>query len=203
MKELAMPAQTKGTIRTTRVLLLPMEGYRGQSIIVDNLPFSTTMMDLTERLGLSHIANQVLQITRDYNCSPHMQLWLKLIKINGFISPDGCWYGGFSSWLFRLGYHTSSDDQNNIKLWLSAGLEEQGKTFREDFDEILGSTHYAKPKVAEDAAKMLQSVAEIAEKLAGGKSCIASIDYSLALELMADLDRRIVVNIRHTHRFLV
>ena len=113
------------------------------------------MTDQTERLGLPHIANQVLQITRDYSCSPHMPLWLKLIKIKGFISPDGCWYGGFSLWLFRSGYHTSSDDQNNTKLRLSAGLEGQGKTSREDFDKILGSTHYAKPKVAEDVAKML------------------------------------------------
>ena len=160
-------------------------------------------MDLTERPGLPHIVNQVLQITWDYNFSPHMPLWLKLIKINGFISQDGCWYGGFSSWLFCPGYHTSSDDQNNTKLRLSAGLEGQGKTFRENFDKILGSMHYAKPKVAEDAAKMLQSVAKTAEKLAGGKFCIASIGYLLASELIADMDRQIVVNIRHTNQFLV
>ena len=79
---------------------------------------------------------------------------------------------------------------------MSAGLEGQGKTFREDFDEILGSTHYAKPKVADNAAKMLQSVAKTAEKLAGGKSCIVSIGYSLASELMADMDQQIVMNIR-------
>ena len=132
-----------------------------------------------------------------------MPLWLKLIKINGFISPDECWYRGFLSWLFRPGYHTSSDDQNNTKLWLTAGLEGQGKTSREDFDEILGSAHYAKSKVAEDAAKMLQSVGKTAEKLAGGNSCIASIGYSLALELMANMDRQIVVNIRCTNQFLV
>ena len=110
---------------------------------------------------------------------------------------------GVSSWLYRPGYYTSSDDQSNTKLRLSAELEGQGKTSREDFDEILGSTHYAKPKVVEDAAKMLQSVAKTAVKLAGGKPCIASIGYTLASKLMVDLDWQIVVNIRRTPRFLV
>ena len=63
MKDPAMAAQTKDTIRTTRVILLSMEGYKGQLIIADNLPFSTYMMNLTELPGLPHIANQVLQIT--------------------------------------------------------------------------------------------------------------------------------------------
>ena len=82
----------------------------------------------------------------------------------------------------------------------SAGLEGQGKTSREDFDKILGSTHYAEPKVAEDVAKMLQSVAKVAEKLAGDKPYIASIGYSLASDLMAKMDRQIVVNIKRTDR---
>ena len=92
-----------------------------------------------------------------------------------------------------------SDEQNNNKLWLAAELNGHGKTSIKDFDEILGSTHYAKPKVAEDAAKMLQSVAKAAEKLVGDKPCIASIGYSLASELMAAMDRQIVVNIKRTH----
>ena len=121
-----------------------------------------------------------------------MPLWLKLIKINGFISPDECWYRGFLSWLFRPGYHTSSDDQNNTKLRLSARLERQGKTSREDFDKILGSAHYAKPKVGEDAAKMLQSVAKTAEKLTGGKSCITSIGYSqILVQLLYTIDSEV------------
>ena len=132
-----------------------------------------------------------------------MPLWLKLIKINGFVSPQGLWYGGFSSWLFRPGYHTLSDDQNNNKLRLAAELEGHGKTSIEDFDEILGSTYYAEPKVTEDAAKMLQSVAKTTEKLAGDKPCIASIGYSLASELMAKMDWQIVVNIKCTDQFLV
>ena len=45
------------------------------------------------------------------------------------------------------GYDTISDDQNNNRLRLAAGLEGHGKTSIEDFNEILGSTHYAKPKV--------------------------------------------------------
>ena len=132
-----------------------------------------------------------------------MPLLLKMIKITGFLAPEGYWYGGLSSWLYKPGYYTSSDDQSSIKLWLSAELEGQGKTSREDFDEILGSTHYAKPKVAEDAAKMLQSVAKTAVKLAGDKPCIASNGYTLAVKRMADLDWQIVVNIRRTPQFLV
>ena len=145
-------------------------------------------MNLTERPSLGHISNQVLQITQNYNCSPHMPLWLKIIKITGFLAPEDYWYGGLSSWIYRLGYYTSSDDQSSTKFWLSAELEGQGKTSREDFDEILGSTHYAKPKVTEDTAKMLQAVAKTAVKLAGNKPCIASIGYTLNLKLMADLD---------------
>ena len=60
MKYLAIVAQTKDTIHITRVLLLSMEGYKGQIILAQNLPFSTTMMDLTERPGLPPITNQVL-----------------------------------------------------------------------------------------------------------------------------------------------
>ena len=60
MKESAMSAQTKDTVRTTRVLLLPLGKYQRQLIIANNLPFYTYMLDLTERLGLPHIANQVL-----------------------------------------------------------------------------------------------------------------------------------------------
>ena len=123
--------------------------------------------------------------------------------LDGFISPQGVWYGGFLSWLFRLGYHTISNDQNNNKLRLAAGLEGHGKTLIEDFNKILGSTHYAKPKVIEDAAKMLKSVAKTAEKLAGDKPCIASIGYSLASKLMGTMDLKIVVNISCTNQFLV
>ena len=198
MKESVMLAQTKDSIRTTKVLLLSMEGYEGQPVIADKLHFSTAMEDLTERPSLGHISNQVLQITQHYNCSPHIPLWLKMIKITGFLAPEGCWYGGLSSWIYRPGYYTSSDDQSSTKLRLSAELEGQGKTSREDFDKILGSTHYVKPKVAEDAAKMLQSVAKTAVKLAGDKMCIASIGYTLAAKRMANLDRQIVMNIQGT-----
>ena len=154
MKESAMSAQTKDTIRTTKVFLLSKEGHEGQPIIADKLHFSTAMEDLMERPSLGHISNQVLQIIQHYNCSPHMPLWLKMIKITGFLAPEGCWYGGLSLWIYRPGYYTSSDDQNSTKLRLSVELEGQGKTSREDFNKILGSTHYAEPKVAEDAAKM-------------------------------------------------
>ena len=183
MKDSAMSAQTKDTVRTTRVLLLPLEEYQGQLIIADDIPFSTCILDLTERPGLSHIENQVLQITQYYNCSPHMPLWLKLIKINGFVSPNGVWYRGFSCWLFCPGYHIILEDRNNNRLRLAAGLDGQGKTFIDDFNEILGSTHYVKPTVIKDASKMLESVSKIAEKLAGDKPCIASIGYSLASKL--------------------
>ena len=98
---------------------------------------------------------------------PHMPLWLKLIKIIGFIDPSGVWYGGFSSWLFCPGYHTISEDQNNNRLRLAAGLEGDGKTSIKDFNKILGSTTYAKPKVIEDASKMLEAVSKTAVKLAG------------------------------------
>ena len=103
MRDSAMSAQTKEMVRTTKVLLLSMRDYQGKPIIADNIPFSTCMLDLTERPGMSHISNQVTQITQDYNCSPHMPLWLKLIKINWFIAPPGVYFWGFSSWLFRLG----------------------------------------------------------------------------------------------------
>ena len=132
-----------------------------------------------------------------------MPLWLKMIKITGFLAPEGCWYGGLSLWIYRPGYYTSSDDQNSTKLRLSVELEGQGKTSREDFNKILGSTHYAEPKVAEDAAKMLQSVAKTAVKLAGNRPCIASIGYTLAVKRMVDLDWQIVVNIQRTLQFLV
>ena len=203
MKDSAMKAQTKDTVRTTRVLLLSLEDYQGQHIIVDNLPFSTCMLDLTVRPGLPHIANQVLQITQDYNCSPHIPLWLKLIKINGFISSQGVWYRGFSSWLFCPGYHTISEDQNNNRLRLVVDLEGYGKTFIEDFNEILGSTHYAEPNVIEDASKMLKSVLKAAEKLAGDKPCITTIGYSLASKHMGTMDWQIVENIGCTDWFLV
>ena len=115
----------------------------------------------------------------------------------------GLWYGGFSSWLFRPGYPTLSDDQNNNKLRLAAGLEGHSKTSIEDFNKILGSSHYAKPTLVEDAAKMLESVSKTAEKLASDKPCIALIGYSLASELMVTMDRQIVENISCTNRFLV
>ena len=138
MKDSTMSAQTKDTIRTTKVLLLSMDWYEGQPIIADELHFSTAMEGLTERLSLGHISNQVLQITQHYNCFPHMPLWLKMIKITGFLAPEGCWYGGLSLWIYRPGYYSSLDDQSSTKLRLSAELEGQGKTSREDFDKILG-----------------------------------------------------------------
>ena len=203
MRDSAMSAQTKDMVRTTKVLLLSMQDYQGQPIIVDNLPLSTCMLDLTERPGLSNISNQVSQITQNYNCSPHMPLWLKLIKINGFIAPPGVWYGGFSSWLFRQDYHTISEDQNNNRLRLAAGLEGEGKTSIEDFNKVLGSMTYAEPKVIKDASKILEAVLKTVVKLAGDHPCITSIGYLLAATLMGTMDREIVENIDHTDQLLV
>ena len=72
-----MAAQTKSMIHTSRVLLLSMQDYKGESIITDKIPFSTCMMDLTERPGVTNFVNQGTQITQDYNCSPYILLWLK------------------------------------------------------------------------------------------------------------------------------
>ena len=66
-----------------------MQDYKGEHIIVDDIPFSTYMMDLTERLGVTNIVNQVTQLTKAYNCSPHTLLWLKLVKIDEFLAPTG------------------------------------------------------------------------------------------------------------------
>ena len=74
MKESTMSSKTKDTIRTSQVLLLLMKDYKGDYIIADDIPSSTTMLDLTERPGATSIFNQVNQITRTYNCSPYLFL---------------------------------------------------------------------------------------------------------------------------------
>jgi len=45
------------------------------------------VINLTERPSSESIVNQIFQITRDYNCSPHLPLWMKFIKSNGFLTP--------------------------------------------------------------------------------------------------------------------
>ena len=110
MRDLAMSAQTKDMFRTSRVLLLSMKDYKGEYLIADNIPFATVMMNLPERTGVASIVNQVTQLTQNYNYSPHLPFWLRLIKINGFLAPIGVWFGGGgSSWLFRLKHPTAQN----------------------------------------------------------------------------------------------
>ena len=124
MKDLAMLLQTKDMIQTSQVLLLSMKDYKGDYLIADNIPFSTAILNLTERPGASSIVNQVNQITRNYNCSPHLPLWLKLVKVNGFLAPTGFWYGGF-----HLGFSVP-DSQQSQKIKTSYGSRRR-PTWRE------------------------------------------------------------------------
>ena len=140
IREAAMAVQTKDMVRTSHVLLLSIQDYINELIIVDNIVFSTCMMDLMERPGVANIVNQVTQFTQDYNCSPHIHLWLKLVKINGFLALTGVRFGSFSSWLFRPGHQTILEDQNNNRLNMAAKLEGEGKISVKDLNKNLGST---------------------------------------------------------------
>ena len=101
-RDSAMSLQTKDPVRTTRVLLMDLASYEGTNIIVNELPFSTTMLDLTERPGTISITNQVTQLTRKFSCSPNLSLWVRMLKVHGLVAPDGLMAGGFhvgfSSW---------------------------------------------------------------------------------------------------------
>ena len=54
----------------------------------------------------------------------------------------------------------------------------------EDFDKLLGTSAYAEPTIINEATKMLEAVAMVAKKLAGGHPCIASMGYKYAAKLM-------------------
>ena len=107
------------------------------------------------------------------------------------------------SWLFRPGYQTILEDQNNNRLRLAAGLDGEGKTSIEDFNEILGSTAYAEPKVIEDAVKMLEVVSKTAVNLAGDHPCIVSIGYTQVATFMSKMDQEILENMECIDPILV
>lgn len=46
---------------------------------------------------------------------------------------------------------------------MAVNLEGEGKMFVKDFNEILGSTAYAEPKIIEDVIKMLVEVLKTTE----------------------------------------
>ena len=73
----------------SRVLLLSIKDYRGEYHLVNDITFSAAMLDLTEQPGVGSIVNQVTQLTRIYNFSLHLPLWLKLIKCNEFLALTG------------------------------------------------------------------------------------------------------------------
>ena len=198
-----MLAQIKDMIRTTRVLLLSMESYKGAYITANNLPFSEAMLNLTERPSVNSILNEVHQLTRNYNCSPHLPLWMKLIKCNGFLAPTGMWFGGFSSWLFCLGFSQVLDNQDQLWLKTSASLEGERKASTKDLKIFLGITTYAKPKLIEEAIKILLAVTKLAMKLVGDQLCIALMGYTHAAELMCFHDQPIATNMDWVDRFLV
>ena len=198
-----MAAQTKFMVRIFRILLLPMQDYKREAIITDNILFSTCMMDLTERPEVAIIVNQVTQINLDYNCSFHIPLWLKLVKINGFLAPIRVWFGGFWSWLFQLGNQTISEDQNNNRLKKTANLEGEGTPHVKNYNKVLGSIAYTEPKIIEDAIKMLVAVLKTTVELTGNQPRIASTRYTYAAVLMGDLDQPIEENMNHIDIFLV
>ena len=80
---------------------------------------------------------------------------------------------------------------------MAANLEGEGKTSVEDFNAILGSTAYAKPRVNENAMKMLVVVSKTAVKLAGNQPWIASMGYTHAVALMSEQDRPIAEYMEH------
>lgn len=43
----------------TRVLLMDMKAYKGGYVIADEVPFSTSMLNLTKKPGTISITNQV------------------------------------------------------------------------------------------------------------------------------------------------
>ena len=118
--------QTKDMIWTSRVLFLSMKDYQGEYLTGDNIPFSAAMLNLTEYPNVDIIVNQVSQLTQTYNCSPHLPLWLELIKCNGFLAPIGMWFGLFSSWLFRQGFPKILDNQDQLQLRMLANFEGGG-----------------------------------------------------------------------------
>ena len=134
-----------------------------------------------------------------------MPLWVKLLKVNGFLVPPGLWFEGFSSWLFTPGFSTVSADQDQLWLKTLANLEGEGKMSIEDFSKLLGSSACAEPTIIDEAVKMLETVAMVAKKLAGGHHCIASIGYKYAAELMIAWARSIADNMSRgsLDRFLV
>ena len=87
---------------------------------------------------------------------------------------------------------------------MAANLEGERKTAFEDFDKILGNVHtHTKPKIIQDAIKMLVAVSKMAVKLIGDQPCIASIEYSYAGELMGHHDWSIEENMNCIERFLI
>ena len=162
-----MTAQTKDMIWTTRVLLLSMKAYQGAYITANNLPFSEAMINLTEKPSVDSIVNQIDQLTCNYNCSPHLSLSLKLIKCNEFLASMGMWFGGFIMVVQSgLGFSKISDNQDQLQLKMAANLEGEGKASTKNFEKLLGSTTYAKPKLIEEAINMLMAVSKVAMKLA-------------------------------------
>ena len=91
--------------------------------------------------------------------------------------------GGFSCWLFKLGFSTVSVAQDKLRLRAAANLEGEGKMSLDDFHKLLSSDVCAKPTITDEAIKMLATAAKAAELLAGGKQCIASVGFKHAAEL--------------------
>ena len=119
-----------------------------------------------------------------------------MLKVNGFLAPPGLWFGRFSCWFFTSGFSTVSAVQDQLRLKASSNLEGEGQMSNKDFNKLLSSDVCAKPKITNEAIKMLETVAMAAEKLqlAGDHPCIASINYKYAAKLMEVWARSIADN---------
>ena len=80
---------------------------------------------------------------------------------------------GFFIVAFLPGVLKISDDQNNLRLRISANLEGKGKTSIKDFNKIRCSTTYAETKMMKDTIRMLVVLSKVAIKLAGDQPYIA------------------------------
>ena len=113
------------------------------------------MTNLTERLNSADIANQVHQITQYYNCSPFLRLWMKFIKPDGLLTPQGRWFVGFSMGLFLQGISTEREAQYRLCFLMATSTKVTEAN--EDFENLLSSYHYAEPKSVDEAITMIKT----------------------------------------------
>lgn len=138
------------------------------------------MADLIEYNSNTKLVDQLLQITAYFQRQPNLSLWIKFLKVNGFLGSLGNTLGGFSVFLFQPGcsYVTVAEEQHRFNLM--AKIEGDNK----EYSKLLGSSHYSESKTVKDAGIMLEPTTNIAQVLVGDEECIATMGYALAVALM-------------------